>query len=216
MTTPNAAARTLCDAALALAPHLPEGWSVHIEEEVRWSGPDAVLDGPNGMRVLLSKDRNASRPHAWSTFCEFAGSAPHPRPTITQTWTRDPKTLAGDLTRRLLEPYAAAHAEMSAYDAAHAAVMARRKCVLDDVAEILPGTRVVNHDRGGDPRSADWCARWDSAHGTTWSTQTTVTVQTYVDDRFKVEMTGVSADMTRALAEFLATYEAGVPEHHVA
>lgn len=92
-------------AVMALAEHLPPGWSARTDDDGRWGRVEGILTGPDGMEISIIEN---DRPDSWIALGQYPRSRPTGRNSprsITQTYTRSPKTLGADLTRRLLAPY---------------------------------------------------------------------------------------------------------------
>jgi len=147
-------------AARDVADHL-DGWTVQFDElEMRNGWARAELVGPDGMAVNL-RGQGGDRWDAWGI---HPGSSPHYPHSITQTWTRPAKALAGDLSRRLLPTYAIEYATHLAIDAQHRAEDEAAERLVTRAAEVLPGlrTRVRN---GHDENRADYRPDWEGSYG---------------------------------------------------
>lgn len=198
-------------AVMALAEHLPPGWSARTDDDGRWGRVEGILTGPDGMEISIIEN---DRPDSWIALGQYPRSRPTGRNSprsITQTYTRSPKTLGADLTRRLPAPYAEAFARMAALDAAADAQDAHRAAFVNQVAESLPGTTIHDHARGyGRP---EYRAHWQGGYDAdTWSARPSLHLEQWVD-RWKIELNGLPEELVMQIVDVLRAHQnhAGTP-----
>lgn len=199
-------------AVLAMGEHLPKGWTAHVKHDGRWACPEGILSGPQGMEVSILQDRIGNRPYVWQARGEFPRSRPAVHPQIAQTWTRAPKTLAGDLSRRLIDLYAQSFAALAKIDAEHDAQDARRAALMREVAQALPGTLVRDQSHPHPNSRPELHAHWSGRQRAQCSGQPAMRVSSWVGDHWQMQLSGLSAQLVLGIAAYLAACEAANAE----
>lgn len=59
---------------MALAEHLPPGWSARTDDDGRWGRVEGILTGPDGMEISIIEN---DRPDSWIALGQYPRSPPH-------------------------------------------------------------------------------------------------------------------------------------------